>query len=88
VPTFTAPVSDLVPPILPDTRGPALGLFRHYKSRAQGRNVYIVNGVASENSPTGSDVVTRVFYGGHDPESITAAEAVILTAAGYGSLIS
>ena len=39
--TFTPPVaSKFNPPILPDTRGPALGLFRHYISRARAVNVF------------------------------------------------
>ena len=39
--TFTPPVaSKFNPPILPESRGPALGLFRHYISRARGVNVF------------------------------------------------
>ena len=91
--TFTPPVdANMVPPVLPDTRGVQRLLFQHYASTARGRNVYIINGApgtgaggtVTENSPTGYDVINRVFYGGHGPYTdVTAIEAALLIAAGY-----
>ena len=91
--TFQPPIdNNMVPPILPDTRGLARLLFRHYASNARGRNVYIINGTpgtgaggtVTENAPTGYDFINRVFYGGHGAYTdVTAIEATLLTAAGY-----
>lgn len=81
--TFTTPSSPLVPPLLPETRGLQRMLWRHYGSRMQGRNVYIINGVVTENDPVGGEASVITFYGGHDPYEVTAAQAALLIAAGY-----
>ena len=41
--TFTQPVVRVVPPFLPDTTGPAFNLFRHFKVRDRGVNVFIMS---------------------------------------------
>jgi hypothetical protein len=92
VATFTPPIDNRVPPILPDTQGLAFLLFRHYASEPRGRNVFIINGTpgtgaggtVTESDPLGTDYINRVFYGGHGPYTdVTAIEAALLTAAGY-----
>lgn len=101
MPSFEAPAVDGVPSILPSTRGLQRKLFRHYRSRPEGVNVFIYSdGTVSESEPNGSTAlwreadrtgdteptapyVTHVFWGGHEPEEVTEAEAALLTAAGY-----
>ena len=40
---FTPPNVDDVPPFLPETRGPARNLFRHYRLRTRGVNVFVLS---------------------------------------------
>lgn len=108
-PPSTPPDSDFpivdpfgVPPTLPDdTTSLAYRLFRHYKSRPEGINVYIMSdGSVTQSDPDGSSSlwresdrmgdtipgaphVTHVFWGGHDMDAVTPAEAIILANAGY-----
>ena len=72
-------------------------LFRHYRSRPEGRNVFIYsdgtvsevdpNGVTTQWNQTDGDqlgvYVTACFYGGAGPYAVTAAQATLLTNAGY-----
>lgn len=72
-------------------------LFRHYRSRPEGRNVYIYsdgsvsevdpNGVTTQWQATDGDqtgiYITACFYGGHGAYPVTATQATLLTAAGY-----
>lgn len=99
--SFTPPANATEnPPILPESRGPAAALFRHYRGRPVGRNVFIYSdstvsevdpdGVSTfwqevEGTPfiTGHSAVSGVFYGGHDNQYVTAAQATLLTNAGY-----
>lgn len=102
--TFTPPADNLVPPIAVDSRDVtdplAQKLFRYYKSRPRGRNVFILtNNTVTEDLPASSynadgtlnteawSQVSRVFYGGHIGYQISASEQSILTAAGYGAYI-
>jgi hypothetical protein len=85
MPTFQAPTTDRVPPILPSTRGPAHSLFRHFKNRAGGRSVLKIAGVYSTvDSPSQDtiDTATEVYLGGR-VYTVTQAVADALTAAGY-----
>lgn len=67
---------------------PGRALFRHYGSVTEGRNVYILtNGTVTEADPTDWSTVAHALWGGHI-EPITAAEAALLTAAGYGANIT
>lgn len=74
----------------------ALGnrLFRHYRARPEGRNVYILSdGTVTELDPDqetmfwdradGSPYVVVALYGGHDSYEVTSAQATLLTNAGY-----
>ena len=99
--TFTPPTEETVPPAFPpnspEWNANPLGnrLMSHYGNGTRGRNVFIVDGVATENEPaatynadgsldqTAAERITRVFFGGHGPQSVTAAERTILEAAGY-----
>jgi hypothetical protein len=122
--TFMPPTAEgILPPYLPTTTGPALGLFRHYKPYDAGVNVfllsdgtYVQNYATAENANTSipypinfyepgapfsrvidftgveSDTtqdpyVVKVYYGAH-ANVITQAEAIALTAAGYGAYIT
>lgn len=69
-------------------------LFRHYRARPAGRNVYIYsNNTVSELDPDGETTfttrhegtpyVTAFFQGGAGPYTITSAQATLLTNAGY-----
>jgi len=86
VPTFTPPVAYDIPPILPDTRGPALWLFRHYGGRPRGRSVLKqANGTwVTVDQPTQAQInAALVYYQGGRVYTITQAEAEALYAAGY-----
>lgn len=66
-------------------------LFRHFRARNVGRNVYyLTNGTITENDPDGTavtwDAVRTVWWGGHLPVEITAAEQAALENAGYTTI--
>lgn len=92
---FNPPTDDVVPPVYlswPDHYRPvprlSQRLFRHYKPRARGRNVYLlVGGTVTETQPADMSTVSKIFYGGH-VEPVNDAEVTILTAAGYGAFIT
>jgi hypothetical protein len=95
MPLFTPPAhATEVPPVDVDSRGPARALFRHYRARPAGRNVYIysddtVSEVDPDGSATfcrrdeGSPYVTAFFQGGAGPYTVTAAQETLLEAAGF-----
>jgi hypothetical protein len=90
MPTFTPPTIDDVPRILPDTRGPAYRLMRHYSNLARGRSV-VWDGTHyhTVDIPTTDQLVaagvegTHWFLGGHGPYTVTTAVGNALTADGY-----
>lgn len=106
--TFTPPVNASgVPSVLPvgDPEQTALGykLFRHYKARPEGVDVFLYSDGSARTTPpdsrtsfwsamdttrTTQPYVTHAFWGGHAPETITTAEAALLTAAGFGANIT
>lgn len=75
-----------VPRVLPDTRGPARSLFRHYSPLPRGRTVLkSADGTyTTVDNPTQLQVLEAAvaYLGGHCYE-VDAAEAAALTAAGY-----
>ena len=94
-----------VPPVAVDSRDItdplAQRLFRYYKTRRRGRNVFILkNGTVTENLPASSynsdgtlnqeawSQVDTIFWGGHGPQVITSAQQTTLTGAGYGAYIT
>lgn len=101
--TFAAPANATEgSPTLPDDmRSLSYRLFRHYRPRPVGINVYILsNNTVTEVDPDGMSIIWResdrtsdtiigcptvshVFWGGHVAETVTSAEAALLTAAGY-----
>ena len=94
--TFTPPVLNRVPAVLPDTRGLALLLYRHVAPLAQGLNVYkYADGTyvvdrdpehtTAEFAIDTAPVIT--YYGGHVYQ-VTDAEAAELSAAGFGAFLS
>lgn len=91
MPTFQVPPQDIAGPIYvaPDRAMPvsplATMLFRHYKSRARGPNLWkLVDGTYTYNQPYPLDetTISITYYGGHIYE-VTDAEAAALTAAGF-----
>jgi hypothetical protein len=58
-------------------------LARRTAPPPKGRNVFIVNGVATSAQPFLPLTASRTFFGGHVPEEVTEAEKTILEAAGY-----
>jgi hypothetical protein len=63
VPTFTPPNAQDNPAFLPETAGPAYGLFRHYTNRLRGINVFLLSDgsyVQDTASPENSD--TNIPY--------------------------
>jgi hypothetical protein len=99
VATFTPPArSTAVPPILPydgpDQSPAGRLLFRHYRGRPEGINVFLLsNGTITEEDPDsentfwergdGQPYVMTAWYGGHDDYNVTDYEAALLQAAGY-----
>ncbi len=84
---FTIPTTDIVPPVgLRNVPTPAAyALMRHYKPRARGDNLFIINGTSIQNYlPVDTKTVTRWLYGGHEsPKDLTASEIALLIADGY-----
>lgn len=88
MPTFTPPISDLTDPVLDDPveleKNPlGYALFRHFKSRAQGRNVFEMNDGSITEDPDTLENVATTWYGGHGPYTVTEAQKTALEAAGY-----
>jgi hypothetical protein len=95
------PVEYDIPAVLPTDRTTAKRLFRYYRNRPSGVNVFIYStGEITTIEPDGytriwreadrtSDtdinaaIVVRVFWGGHEAERVTPAEATALTASGF-----
>lgn len=89
MPTFTPPTVEDVPRVLPDTRGPALLLMRHYSELPRGLSVVKVGGVYTTLDGPTTDQLTAAgtegidwFLGGHS-YVVTDAVGTALTAAGY-----
>lgn len=58
---FTTPTTKITPPILPDTRGQAYLLFRHYAVREAHVNVYqLLDGTFVQNYPTPENSNTNI----------------------------
>lgn len=101
--TFTPPSANEVPPVLPDrdpTQSPlGRALFRHYRARPAGRNIYMLSdGTITETDPDmqtvfwraeqGSPYVSKLWFGGHAGEEVTAAQEAALTSAGFGAFLT
>jgi hypothetical protein len=91
VATYCCPVEDIVPPVYlaPDRHYPvpklAHRLFRHYKSRAGGRNIYILDdGTVTQSQPADMTTVRVTAFAGHINE-VTAADLALLVVAGFPS---
>jgi hypothetical protein len=82
MPMFVPPTDPTVPPVVKPSH-PGYELFKHYRPWEAGRNVWLLTGdVVTETEPDNDSDVVRVFRGGHVHE-VNAAEAAVLTAAGY-----
>lgn len=86
---FIPPIVEDVPRILPDTRGPAYLLMRHYRPLERGRSVLKIAGhYVTRDIPSTDDLVaageegTDWFLGGH-LYVVTNAVAIALAADGY-----
>ena len=91
--TFTPPNTNSYSLCPPDGDPLARRLMRFHGSEPRGENVYIINGTTvTTNDPDGVtvtwDMVTHVFWGGHVGETVTAAEATLLTDAGFGAYLT
>jgi hypothetical protein len=91
MPVFTPPLIADIPRILPDTRGPALLLMRHYRNLSRGRSVLKISGhYVTVDIPTTDQLVaagaegTGYFLGGH-VYTVTDAVATALAADGYST---
>jgi hypothetical protein len=85
MPFFTPPTNDEV-----FYFGDDIGdnLFSQLPATARGVNVYrLTNGEYTENQPSNSEDISKVFYGGHTTE-ITTTEQAELIAAGYEDFIT
>lgn len=98
MPSFTPPTTNEDPPYLEDSTPLQKHLYRHLATRPAGRNVYLwSNNTVSELDPDGSVrfwsvndegrgsniYVSKVWWGGHVTQTVSAAEQTLLEAAGY-----
>lgn len=65
---------------------PAYDLFKHYAPHAAGVNLWIVNGALTRTEPEVLGVNDLALLGSHITP-VTAAQAAIITAAGYGAYL-
>jgi hypothetical protein len=95
---FTPPTDNFVVPVIVGDYMGGLRLSKDQRlanrlggrieASARGRNIFLLtSGVYTDDQPSSLDMVSKVYYGGHDNE-ITADEVTALTAAGYGEYIS
>lgn len=88
MPTFQPPYADTLPPTVPGIPGndpAAYRLLRHFKNRAHGQTVLLLDGayVTLEHpSQNQLDAATEVYLGGHVYE-VSDGVAASLTAAGF-----
>jgi hypothetical protein len=89
MPTFTPPLIGDIPRVLPDTRGPARLLMRHYSPGVRGRSVLKIDGTwTTVDIPTTDQLVAAGeegvdwFLGGH-VYTVTQDTADALADAGY-----
>jgi hypothetical protein len=60
---FVPPTVRINPPVLPTTRGPAYGLFRHYEVTLAGVNVYLLSDLTyCQNYETPENANTNIPY--------------------------
>lgn len=88
MPTFSPPTVNDVPRVLPDTRGPAYLLMRHYSPLPRGRSVLLRNGrYVTVDNPDNAELMTLTegtsyFLGGHLYD-VTDTVATLLASDGY-----
>lgn len=83
MPTFTPPT---VQDVARDQR--ARGVVRFWPAHYRGVNVFkLTDGTYTESQPADSTTVAVTYHGAHS-HTVTAAEATLLTAAGYGANIT
>jgi hypothetical protein len=85
VPIFSPPTVADIPRVLPETRGVAYRLMRHYSPTVRGRSVLRTAGVyrtLDNPSQTDIDAASEVYLGGHI-YTVTQTVADALTIAGY-----
>ena len=85
--TFNPPTRSYTPSVTPLTpawqRSPAMYFSKTNIPRPV--NVFkLLDGTYTEQQPASWDLIDTVYYGGHT-YTVSAAEAIALTAAGYGS---
>ena len=87
MPTFTPPTVNDVPPVYPSdekNQDP----WRFFADGPRGLNVWKLNdGSYTQAEPQTLANVAVVYHGGHI-HPITAGEAALLTAAGYGAYVT
>ena len=96
--TFRPPTANFVVPVIVGDYMGGLRLSKDQRlanrlggriqASPRGRNIFLLtNGTYTDDQPSPLDMVSKVYYGGHDNE-ITEDEVTALTAAGYGAYIS
>lgn len=83
--TFTPPTDELVVWADPYDTSIEHRLFRFLHPGDRGRNVFkLTDSSYTENQPGDASTILVTYHGGHE-HPVSAAEATLLTAAGYGS---
>lgn len=96
--TFRPPTDDFVVPVIVSDYMGGMRLSKEQRlanrlggriePSPRGRNIYLLSdGSYTENQPSYSVDVSKVYYGGHEIE-VDATEVASLTAAGYGAYIT
>ena len=86
--TFTPPTDNLVRWADPFNRSIEHQLFKFLAPGARGRNVFkLTDNSYTEAQPGDMSTVKTTYHGGHK-HTVSAAEAALLTAAGYGAYLT
>lgn len=86
--TFIPPTDELVVWADPFNTSIEHRLFRYLHRGERGRNVFKLTDLSyTENQPGDMTTVLTTYHGGHE-HTVSAAEATLLTAAGYGSYLT
>lgn len=88
---FTPPATKQTPSVFPrGTPGQTDAQYfarRRFSGHLTGINVYLMNDNTITTSPNDLSAIAKVWFGGHS-NPVTAAEATLLTAAGYGAYLT
>lgn len=85
---FTPAVEPRVPLVTPQATAAQRALYRHFGPYNAGVTVFkLTDGTITTQQPVSRSLIAQAWYGGHR-HPVTAADAALLVAAGYGANLS